>query len=562
VTRWRWAIGTILLVLVALPLAMPLVQLPGRPDAWRVWNEGDRLLSLSRNTLLLVAGTLSLALPAGLGCAVLLERTDLPLRGLLRSFFLLILFIPLPLLVSGWQAALGSDGWLPVAPWSATTLADAGTGPLGIAWKPWAQGLSAAIWVHAMAGLPWVVLLSGLGLRSVERELEEDALTVAPAWRVLLWVSLPRSRAAIAAAGLWVAVQTMGEITVTDMMQVRTFAEEVYNQLTRPGAGAADLDVSDLVARAVVISLPSILLIFGLVLGAVGSWARRLPARESMTAPPLVFRLGWYRWLCFILIAALLALLAGIPVASLVWRAGLGGVPRSWSLVSTLKQISMVARAHGQQVGQGLLASLLGGGCTAVLGLLICWLAAESQRFRFVVIGLLTAAWALPGPLVGLGLKDTIAFTLKLLPFPPLAVALYYGPSPLPVVWAHAVRFLPCAVALLWPVVRLFPTELRDSARMDGARPWQELWYVVAPLFLMATVRAGLAVAVLSLGELGAGKLVETPGWQPFATQVFTQMHFGITSNLAALCLVLMGEVIVGWGLVMLVWRGARVYSE
>jgi ABC-type spermidine/putrescine transport system permease subunit II len=57
------------------------------------------------------------------------------------------------------------------------------------------------------------------------------------------------------------------------------------------------------------------------------------------------------------------------------------------------------------------------------------------------------------------------------------------------------------------------------------------------------------AVAVLSLGELGAGKLVETPGSQTFAHEVFTQMHYGVTNDLAALCLVLLTVVIVGGSL-------------
>jgi ABC-type Fe3+ transport system permease subunit len=98
-------------------------------------------------------------------------------------------------------------------------------------------------------------------------------------------------------------------------------------------------------------------------------------------------------------------------------------------------------------------------------------------------------------------------------------------------------------VAILWPVIRLIPAELRDAARVDGARPRDELRFVVWPLGASACLRAGLAVAVLSLGELSAGKLVETPGSQTFAHKVFEQMHYGVTSELAALCLVLLGIV-------------------
>jgi ABC-type spermidine/putrescine transport system permease subunit II len=85
---------------------------------------------------------------------------------------------------------------------------------------------------------------------------------------------------------------------------------------------------------------------------------------------------------------------------------------------------------------------------------------------------------------------------------------------------------------------------------VDGAGPAQEFRHVVAPLTAPALLRAGLVVAVLALGELSAGKLVETPGSQTFAHEVFTQMHYGVTNDLAAFCLVLLGAVTLGGVLV------------
>ena len=53
-------------------------------------------------------------------------------------------------------------------------------------------------------------------------------------------------------------------------------------------------------------------------------------------------------------------------------------------------------------------------------------------------------------------------------------------------------------------------------------------------------------MAVLSLGEFSAGKLVSTPGMPSFAEAVFTQMHYGVTNDLAAMCLLLLGAVGLG----------------
>jgi ABC-type Fe3+ transport system permease subunit len=117
------------------------------------------------------------------------------------------------------------------------------------------------------------------------------------------------------------------------------------------------------------------------------------------------------------------------------------------------------------------------------------------------------------------------------------------------------VRFFPFAVAVLWPVVRLLPRDLRDAARVDGARPGQELLYLVWPLSLTACLRAALAVGILALGELGASKLVRTPGKPTCAIALFEQMHYGVTSPLAARCLILMAVVALGAALVALLER-------
>lgn len=547
--RWRVAISAVLLLGMGLPLAFPFVDLACRLNAWRVWDETGRLLELLHNTLLLLGGTLALTMPAGIVVAVLLYRTDLPYRHALRFLTVLTLFVPLPLIASAWQAALGTGGWLAMPFWSTPPPGDPDLSPSGIAWKPWAQGLGAAIWIHAVAGLPWVVWMVGQGLSWVERELEEDALLLMNPLRVLVHVTLPRCRAAIFAAGLWVALQTATEITVTDMMQVRTFAEEVYTQFTRPDPEPAATRGGDVLARAVAVNLPPALLTMLLVGWAAGRWEKTLPPLENREQPLCLFYLGRTRdgWLTAVLLAV--GFLAGIPVASLVWKAGLGGRPETWSAPMLGLQLLRVPAVHGRMLVESFSVAAVTGAMAAVLGLVGCWLAIEARWFRAGLLGLMALGWAMPGPVIGIGLKETInqlmaGEEMLVRPGPgPLRTILYDGPSLLPVLWADWLRFFPCAVAILWPVIRLVPAELRDAARVDGARPRDELRFVFWPLGASACLRAGLAVAVLSLGELSAGKLVETPGAQTFAHKIFEQMHYGVTNDLAALCLVLLAMV-------------------
>jgi len=554
VKRWRLSVAGLLLGALGLPLALPLLDLLGRPAAWRAWDDSRRLSELAWNSSLLIGGTLLFCMPLGVIGAVLFQRTDLPLRRFYRLLTVLTLFVPLPLVASAWQATLGTGGWLPLAVWS-TPPGSLGLASGSIPWKPWASGLGAAIWVHAMAGLPWVVWIVGLGLGWVERDLEEDALLHASPLRVLRAVTLPRCRAAIFAAAVWVALQTATEITVTDMMQVRTFAEEVYTQFILPDPATASLSGRDVLARAVAVSLPAVALAVLLVLAAAWRWESTLPPLQSRGEPLCLFPLGALRWPWLVGVTVVVVVLAGVPVGSLIWKAGLHGSPQAWSLTAVMKELAAVGQAHGAMLAESVLLGLAAGTAAALLALVACWLAAESREFRVLLLLLVAIAWAMPGPVLGIGLKECINATISVEEMllggtGPLRAALYDGPSLLPVFWASLVRYFPYAAAILWPVVRLLPRELRDAARVDGAGPLRELRFIVAPLTRSACLCAALAVAVLSLGELSAGKLVETPGAQTFAHWVFERMHYGVTQQLAALCLVLLAAVGAGGALV------------
>lgn len=537
-TVWRLTHTVLLWGLLGTPLLMPLVQLGQHPEAWRAWRDAARFGELAENTLLLVGGTVALAVPLGILLAALLERSDLPLRRSFRFVILLMLLVPLPLFASAWQATLGAGGWLAAARGD---------------WRPWAQGLGPAIWVHALAALPWIVLLVGQGLCWVERELEEDALTAASPWRVFWRFTLPRARAAIAAAILWVAVQTAAEITVTDLMLVRTFAEEVYTQFT--------LQNPDDLPRAVAVSLPASGLAAVLVLWAAERWRKTLPPLEQAAEPLCLFHLGKARWPVCGLVLALLALLAGVPLLGLLWKAGLGGSPESWSGARLSQLLLSTFEGKSRLVAENVLVALIAGVCAAGLALASCWLASESRWFQASALLLAALAWTIPGPVVGIGLKSTINELLNVeeavtrsLGFSvaqaPLRRALWDGPSPLPVLWVSVIRFFPFALAVLWPSVRLLPVEQGEAARLDGARPWDELRRVVFPLAKSACFRAALAVGVLSLGELSAGKLVETPGWTTLAHVIFEQMHRGVPADVAGLCLVLLLQIVLGGVLV------------
>jgi iron(III) transport system permease protein len=539
---WRLGVALLLLLLVGLPLAWPARGLLTAA----AWPDADTLIRigfLSRNTALLVLLVELLAVPVGVGLAVLLFRTDLPGRALALVLLLLSLFVPLPLITSGWQAMLGSGGFWPLLAW------DAAVG----GWAPWAQGIGPAAWVHAVAGLPWVVLLVGRGLAGVERDLEEDALLLQGPAGVLWQVTLPRSVGAIAAAMLWLAVQTATEITVTDIMQVRTFAEEVYTQFVAPEPGFAWDPLASAISASLVGVVPFVMVV--LLLGQQLAWA--LPAGPVPYHRAVQIPLGRSRWLAAAVVLLLAGALLAVPLAGLIWRAGLAGMPPAWSPELLLEQLIRTFRSDHGLLGRTLLVAGLSGALCASLALAACWLARGSRVLATGLLVLLAVAWVMPGPVVGLGLKGVFRAILDANGWPPwLAHLLWYGPSSLPLVWVYIIRLLPFAAAILWPGVRVVPPALVESAWLEGAGPLRELTWIAWPALWRTWLVASAAVGVLTLGELAAGKMISTPGAESYAEAVFTQMHYGVGPDLAARCLFLLLAACLGTGLVALLARG------
>jgi iron(III) transport system permease protein len=245
---------------------------------------------------------------------------------------------------------------------------------------------------------------------------------------------------------------------------------------------------------------------------------------------------------------AVIFLFAVVPIESLIWKVGASGVPEQWSAGVAVHFLNVAARAHVKLIAGSLAAAAAAGLASAALAFVGCWLARDSRAVRLVLVAVVALAWATPGPVLGAGLRSAIGGLVdgeaQFISDGPLRQGLYNGPSPLPVIWADVIRFFPCAVALLWPAVRLVPDRLTDAARVDGGSPAAELRTAIWPITCGAFGRAAVAVGVLSLGELSASKIVATPGDQSFgatfAHVVWTRMHYGVNNQLAALCLLLL----------------------
>lgn len=531
---WR-TIGLIIgLVVFIWPVALPIIEVIRAPSAWQVWHEFDRIAVLLIHTLLVMAGSVFFALFLGACAALLLVRTNVP--GL-RLWMLLIgigLFVPLPLLLSGWYLVAQNFGLSLPAMW------------------PMAGRLVGAMFLHGVMGIPWAALVIGLGMLWIEPELEEEASLYAPIRHVLRRVMLPRLWPFVGLAALVVAWPTWHEITVTDFFKMDTLAEEVYLQLN---AGTQD-DV----ARACAATLPFELLFIALMLLALQRWQKSCPQRWPSLGRLQRLQLGSWRWLAWLVMLILTGLVLLVPVWGLIEKAGMSygiNVDPHWSAMKLIEELVRIAGSQWPVLLQSLGLGLACGITVALIVLFLVWLARGSKRFENLLWWLTSLLWSIPGPIVGLGLLGVIQQLLEM-PGQPIWSALLYGqPSPLPNVWVVVIRYFPVAWLVIWPVARLLPREWDELAYLDGASPWQRLWRVYWPNLAGPIIWVGLGVGLLSLGEISASKLVTTPGYLPLSHLIFQQLHAGQDTEVAALCLMLLIIILLG-GVLLLTWRPYR----
>ena len=490
-----------------------------------------RPLGLAVQTARLVLATEAIALPIGVALAFVLFRTDVWGRRGMLGVVALAAFVPMPLVATAWLGALGNAGRSQAI-------------GLGVLLDGW----SGAAFIHAMASLPWIVAIVGVGLRAVEPDLEESARLDLPPWRVVLRVTLRRSLGALAAAALAVMVLTAGDMSVTDLLAVRTYAEESYTQYQSGNS-----------PRAAAVALPPLVAFGALILVGVRGLLKVDPARVlSASSRSRDWRLGAWRVPVGLGVMATFGNAVTLPIFSLIWHAG-HVVERGqarWSLAgfgATLASTAgeLFAGGLSRPLRAPMVSSAILSGVAAVLTVALAWslawLARAPGPWRWATAATVALTLAVPGPVAGMAL--VVAY---------LPIAIVYD-SPMRVVLAYMLRTLPYAVLVLWPAVRSLPSEYLEAASLEGYGAWGQARRVAIPLTLGAIAAAWGVSFALGLGELPAANIAAPAGVMLVSVRIWELLHRGVESHLAGMGLVMLAVVALAGTLAA--WGLGRVYG-
>ena len=498
-----------------------------------LWIGDDRISRLLVNTAWLALGCCAVALPLGTVLALLLYRTDLPGRRILSLVFLVVLFMPLYLQAAGWDAGFGNLGWFSFS-------RDGLSEPLLSGWR-------AAVWIHGLAAIPWVVLIVAASLHFVEGEFEELALLEAPSISVMWHVTLRRSLPGIGVAALWIAIATAGEMTVTDLYQVRTYTEEIYVAI--PLEEFRELGIQ---WRALVLVVAALTLVAVATTHGLAPTATAAPLRR-----PLEFGLGRYRLLAFGYVIGLALLIVCVPVLNLCVNAGVvvrridDEVVRSWEWGKLASMIFESPGRYSAEFGWSLLIGFLAAGASVAIAVPIAWNATRRAWGAIAALGIVAAGMAIPGPVIGLGV-------IWLLNWDSVLSNWLYDRTLLAPCLAMVIRCLPLTILVSWHALRSVSADVLEAAATEGVGASGRLLRIAAPQRVPAFAAAWLAAFAVSLGDLAATILVTPPGVSTIAIRVFGLLHAGVDDQVAGLCLssvgmfTLIGCIAIGvWGRIL-----------
>jgi len=407
-----------------------------------------------------------------------------------------------------------ANAWMAVGREINTLLGRAGGAALAV--PDWA----AAFWVQSMAFLPVTFGFALLGMARVEPALADAGLLHGDRWRVFTRISLPLAAPLIVVGTGLAALLSLIDFGTPALFQLPSYAMEIFVTFS---AGA---DARSTLVLALPLVIVCVTILAGL-LGRIETGAIR-PVSAGHTATACGAEPVWFVSLQRVAIGFLTVQLA-VPLLVLIYETG---------SFTVFLETATAARADlGNSAATAAAAAALS---LALGGLLFRRL----HRRRWMLLCLVPLA--IPGTLIGIGLINLWNREIS--------AAVYGGPA-MPVL-ASVARFAPIGIVLLYAYHKTIPRDLIDAARLfrgNGAATWRQVYL---PLYWRGIAASCLLVFALSLGELAATILVLPPGQGALSIRVFNLLHYGSTSAVASLCLLmLLVSMAAGRALLLLLGR-------
>jgi iron(III) transport system permease protein len=377
-----------------------------------------------------------------------------------------------------------------------------------VALIPGFSGFFAAAFILSITTLPYVILATLSGLRTVDSSQIEVARSLGLTLpQIFKRVVFPQVKGHISAGALLAALYTISDFGAVSLLNVETLTVTIQNMYR------ASYDRS----AAAVISF--VLIAFStIVVLADERIKRQTPDSNVVKAYSTKNTLISSTWLRITIIAtvALYALNAVlIPFYVLISRFLGNQIAIDWAdlLTASISTISVAA-----------LGALIALVLSAPIGII---LSGSSTRVGRTAQRIITIGHGLPGVVVGLAI---VSIGSKL-------GALYQTTFLL--AFAYALLFLAKSVASMNSSLSRVPTSVKDVASTLGMNQWHVIKKVVAPIAAPGIGLGTILVFLTAMKELPATLMLRPTGFETLATQIWSAASINRFNEAAPYALIL-----------------------
>jgi iron(III) transport system permease protein len=459
------------------------------------------------NSIVYAGASLVLVMSVATLFAWLIERTDMPFRGLAWTLILLPIGMPSFLLTMSWILLLNPTvGMMNVALRSILEFFafPVESGPLNI------YSLGGMIFVNSITGLTTVFLLIVGAFRLVNQEIEDAALVSgASSRRTLFAVTLPILLPTLTVAALY---KFAGDLNDMDIPLLLGLQPKIYVLPTLIFYSAFYGTPVEW-GLATALSSPFIVIAVALTYVYFRVIIRQAEAQKFVTvtgkrAQVRKVQLRGWRYPAFALFFLYFSLSTAIPLLVLLWASLLPSYrPFSWDVVNLLTLRNYMEMSAWPEMGRVVVNTIVIGGLTAAFTMLVAffvsWVVVRSDLpGRFFLDAAVFIPHVLPGSIVAVGLVFTYLHpSLRWLPV--------YG-----TVWIMMVgllvSYLPFSTRLMNGALTQIHRELEEAGVVSGAGRLRVLTKITLPLVLPPFLMGCIWVASHAFRSLSIPLMLST----------------------------------------------------
>ena len=526
------AIAVILLTCGLWPLARLFAEAFGPDDAGRslglirdVW-DSRAFHRAAWNTV--TASSLSVLVSAALGggLALVTGLVRVRGRGLMTVLALSPLIVPSQIMALAWIEMTGTAS--PVL------------GLLGLARPPGTPNpLYSGGGIAFLMGIehvPFVFLAVRAALATLPADLVEAArIHAVPAWRIVLRVALPIAWPGLLAGAALAFAAAVGNFGIPALLGIPgrypMLTTLIYQRLN--GFGPSVIGTVAVMALVLVA-------LAGMALAARVVVERRLRFTVAPGAAFAGFDPGPWRLLVEILLAAVFAVLAILPMLALAGTAlvpalGVALTPATATLenLSAALASPSIRRAFANSLM--LSAGAAGAGTTIAVVLSFLAVTLRSRTARALDLAA-DAPFVVPGTVLGIAMILTY-----LAPLPLLGISIYGTVTILAL--AYIGRFLPLVLRPVSAAMATLDPSLDEAARIAGVSRTARMAAIALPAVAPAAMAGAILVFLTAFNELTVSALLWSSGAETVGVTIFSMQYEGNSTGAAALSLLSLGGI-------------------